>query len=168
LDCHGLAGFRNGFIGLFSNRNMTIEIQKVSSNTCQYTIIKQDNSLEIRQFDTKTYLLHDVCHYVVEKHLNYSNGFWGMLSKGHSFVELTGKTNPLTPELRFIEQIVGPVQSVFWGYFPPENLNQMIQHLDFEMTNELLKACLEEITDTMSVWENLAHGQSLKLNWQII
>lgn len=91
---------------------MKIEIKKNIQFQCEYTITRKDKSIDLTILETKTYFLHDICHFVVEKNLQYSKGFWGMLSQGHSFKEQIGKDNPQTNELRFIEQIVGPVQSV--------------------------------------------------------
>jgi hypothetical protein len=85
---------------------MLIEICKKTQYACEYSITRDDTTQEHFTLETKTYFLHDICHYVVEKQLQFKKGLWGMLSIGHSLQELFGKENPLTPELRFIEQIV--------------------------------------------------------------
>jgi hypothetical protein len=144
---------------------MTIEIKKESKDTSQYTLIRQNKSVECSTFDTKTYLLHDICHYVVEKHLNYPKGFWGMLSAGHGFSELKGQDNPLTPELRFIEQIVGPVQAVFLGHFSAQLFTQMVQHIDFALPDDFVNTCLEDIGQIVGEWEKLSYGQKISLEF---
>jgi hypothetical protein len=146
---------------------MTIQIKKKTNYLCEYTLTRVDKSVEQITLETKTYLLHDVCHYVVEKNLNYSKGFWGMLASGHSFEELFGKDNPQTVELRFIEQIVGPVQSVYWGHISKENFATYIQHLDFSIPEETLTACISEITSIMQQWQQLIPGQELTLHWKL-
>lgn len=144
---------------------MKIEIYKRTPNVSEYIITRNDRSIEQTTFDTKTYFVHDICHYVVEKNLNLSKGFWGMLSSGHHFNELVGKTNPLTPELRFIEQIVGPIQSIYLGYFPKEDFNQNINHLEFRLSEDVLSHCLNEIETTVKHWEQLSLNQNLTLEW---
>lgn len=145
---------------------MKIEIKKKTLYNCEYVITRNDKSCERITLDTKTYFLHDICHYVVEKNLKYSKGFWGMLSLGHAFNALLGKNNPQTSELRFIEQIVGPVQSVYWGHLKKENFKEHILHLDFALSEEVLSSCLTEINAIMEDWRQLPVGQKLILLWK--
>lgn len=145
---------------------MKIVITKTTIYKCGYTVTRSGGSVDQISLETKTYLLHDICHYVVEKNLGYSTGFWGMLAKGYSFGELLGKDNPLTAELRFIEQLVGPVQSVFSGNIPKEKFGMFIQHIDFKMPENMLDNCLTEIDTLMKQWQQLAIGQQLVLEWR--
>ncbi len=144
---------------------MKIEILKKTSHLCQYTITRSNASVEHISLDTKTYFLHDICHFVVEKNLHYTKGFWGMLAAGYSFEALFGKDNPQTVELRFIEQIVGPVQSVYWGHITLSSFNDFIQHLDFSMEASTLNKCLDEIGAIVKKWEHLPTGQTMVLQW---
>jgi hypothetical protein len=146
---------------------MKIEVKKKTDYQCEYAITRDDKSVELITLDTKTYLVHDICHYVVEKNLTYANGFWGMLSQGHSFKELFGKDNPQTTDLRFIEQIVGPVQSVYWGHIPQQNFNDYTRHLDFTLTETVLTSCLTEINSLLENWQQLPLGQQLTLEWNL-
>lgn len=145
---------------------MKILLKKLNSLQCEYTIIREDSSTEQIILDSKTYFAHDVCHYVVEKHLGYTKGFWGMLAQGYSFKELLGKENSLTEELRFIEKIVGPIQAVYSGYFPKKELGIHIEHLDFEVNSSVLENCLIEIDLILKKWEKLSFGQLLELEWK--
>ena len=90
-----------------------------------------------------------------------------MLSKGHSFNELFGKDNPQTTELRFIEQIVGPVHSAYWGHIPKQDFDQFIKHLNFKMPDSVLNSCLAGIKTIMENWEQLRLGKSLTLEWNL-
>jgi hypothetical protein len=90
-----------------------------------------------------------------------------MLSIGHSLQELFGKENPLTPELRFIEQIVGPIQSVYAGHLLKQQFSQFINHLNFEISDLILNNCLEEIATIQNHWRNLEIGKSITLTWTL-
>jgi hypothetical protein len=146
---------------------MKIKIKKKTQYNCEYTITRKDKSIEIISLEAKAYLLHDICHYAVEKNLQYTKGFWGMLSLGHSFKELFGKDNPQTTELRFIEQIVGPIQSVYWGHINKQNFEEHIRHLDFTMTENILTSCLTEINLIIENWRQLPVGKELTLEWNL-
>jgi hypothetical protein len=144
---------------------MRIQIKKLNKIESEYTITRNDNSVEKIVLDTKTYFIHDICHFVVEKNLGYTKGFWGMLAQGYSFKELLGKENALTEELRFIEKIVGPIQAVYSGYYPKENLNIHIAHLNFEVSSTVLENSLKDIKTISEKWEKLIFGESLELQW---
>jgi hypothetical protein len=146
---------------------MKIEIKKSTPYQSEYTITRDGKSFELITLETKTFLVHDISHYAVEKHLQYSKGFWGLLSKGHSFNELFGKDNPQTTELRLIEKIVGPVQSTYLGYIPKEDFEQFVKHLDFTMPESVLNSCLTEIESILKKWEHLLIGQQLTLEWKL-
>src|SRR4051812_47000069 len=100
---------------------MKIQLRKITDYKCEYSITRDDKSVELISLETKVFLLHDICHYAVEKNLQYTNGFWGMLSQGYSFKQLFGKENPLTTDLRFVEQLVGPIQSTFLKQIPRQS-----------------------------------------------
>jgi hypothetical protein len=133
----------------------------------RYCITRNDLSVETFSLETKTYFLHDICNYVVEKNLHYTNGFWGMLAKGSSINTLKGKTNPQTTELRFIEQIVGPVQSVYSGYLPQDLFEQFIAHLDFALPINFLSTCISMINTIMANWNALPLNDQLVLEWNL-
>lgn len=144
---------------------MKIEIRKTTNHQCQYTITRDDLSIDSVSLDTKTYFVHDICHYAVEKHLNYEKGFWGMLAKGYSFGELLGKDNPNTAELRFIEQIVGPVQSAFMGNISKENFALFISHIDFNLDEQVLNDSLAEMDRITKEWQQIPVGENLILEF---
>lgn len=146
---------------------MRIEIKKKTDHQCEYTITRENKSIEVIALGTKIYLLHDICHFAVEKHLKYNHGFWGMLSKGHTFDKLFGKDNPQTVELRFIEQIVGPIQSLYSGHIAKQLFARNIEHLNVEVSENVLNRCLFEIETIMDNWKNLSVGQELILEWHL-
>ena len=146
---------------------MQIAINKKTHYLCQYTVTRDDRSVEDFTLETKTYFLHDICHFVVERNLQYAAGFWGMLARGMAIHELNGKTNLQTAELRFIEQIVGPVQSVYSGHLPEQLFEQFVAHLDFIVPAKFLTDCLSEISSIIATWEGLPLGGQLELDWTL-
>jgi hypothetical protein len=88
-----------------------------------------------------------------------------MLAKGYSFAELMGRNNPLTAELRNIEQIVGPVQSAYIGNIAKEDFNRFVAHLDFNMSEETLEQCINDIRKHMRALQALAIHEVITLEW---
>ena len=144
---------------------MKIELEKNTAYQSQYIITRDDDSTEKINLETKTYFIHDMCHYVVERKLNYEKGFWGMLAKGYKFEQLFGKENSLTEELRAVEQIVGPIQSVYMGHFKKEQINMLTNYLDVKISDDILDECLDEIKTLVDQWEQLPIGDRIELEF---
>lgn len=141
---------------------MKIEFFKIDGKSHKTTIIRQDGSVASVTLDTQTYFLHDLCHYVVEQELNYKKGFWGMLAEGYDFHELSGKENPLTEELKFIERVVGPVQSIVSGHLPIENFENSVGYLNTEITKGFdVGMVVREIKELAGRWRGVKYGESL-------
>ncbi len=144
---------------------MQIGIKKLSPYQNEYTITRPDGTTDSTILDAKTYFIHDITHFVVEKYFGYLNGFWGMLAKGFRFNELLGKENIATADLRSIEKIVGPVQSVYMGFIPKEQFALYTEHLDFNEDELWLENRVDEVNYIVSEWSVLKAGEQLVLSW---
>jgi len=145
---------------------MKIELKKLNASNHELKIIRGDKTSESTILDTKTYLLHDICHYYVEKELNTFDGFWGMLSQGYQKEQLYGKTNQLTEKLRIIECIVGGTQSVYSNHMDKTRFWYYIQTVNYELTNEdFLEIVVPKITEFMNQWKYLTIGQTTTLHF---
>lgn len=146
---------------------MKIEIKKVSPYICEYKLTGDHQNTVITGLDVKTYLIHDITHFVVEQCLDYKDGFWGMLAQGYSFTELSGKENEQTPGLRAIEKIVGPVQSVYMGFIKKEEFEIYTSHLNLKTDTQWLEKCLDQIKQIEAEWKQLRVGEQLVLSWPL-
>jgi hypothetical protein len=146
---------------------MKIEIKKVSTYFCEYKLTGENQNTVITGLDIKTYLIHDITHFVVERCLDHNDGFWGMLAQGYSFSELSGKENELNLQLRDVEKIVGPVQSVYMGFIKKEEFEMYTSHLDLKTDMQWLENCLNQIKQIEAKWRQLAVGELLVLMWPL-
>ncbi|MFD0750265.1 hypothetical protein ACFQZS_08945 [Mucilaginibacter calamicampi] len=146
---------------------MKIYIKKVSHHRCEYKLKGEHQDAVISGLDVKTYLIHDITHFVVEQNLEYTDGFWGMLAQGYSFTQLAGKQNELTPGLRAIEKIVGPVQSVYMGFITIDQFDTYTSHLDVHTDIHWLKNCIESVENIYAEWEKLKPGEEFFLVWPL-
>lgn len=143
---------------------MKIELKKINPANHELKIIRTDKTSESTILDTKTYLLHDICHFYVEKELITVDGFWGMLSQGYQMEQLFGKTNQLTEKLRIIECIVGGTQSVYSNHMDETSFWDYIQILDYDLPdNHFLEKVVPQISEFMNKWNHSSIGQTLTL-----
>ena len=147
---------------------MEIVLKKINPSNHTLSISKKGKIFEQVSLDTKTYFLHDITHYCVEKELKLKDGFWGMIDQGYKMEQLSGKNNELTDELRRVEQIVGPTQSVFSGYMSVEMFRENMQLINFTSANpHFIENVIEKIEVIMNQWKYLAIGQTLELEFTI-
>ena len=144
---------------------MNITFTKLDRQRHALELRRADGSIERTVLESAVFFLHDLTHYVVERLLKYERGFWGMLAAGHALADLSGKANPLTNELRFIEKIVGPVQSAYMGHFPPNFVPTAIAHLDYSLPDRFAELALERLRALEREWTALPFGGQLKLEW---
>jgi len=145
---------------------MNIEFKKINVSNHELKIVRSDKTSEQTVLDTKTYLLHDICHYYVEKELKTFDGFWGMLAQGYQIEQLFGKTNPLTEKLRIIEWIVGGTQSVYSNHMDESEFWNYIKSVDVNfINNEFLAKVIPQINEFMSRWKYLSIGKTSILNF---
>lgn len=144
---------------------MKISFTRLNSHSHELRVHRADGSSETATLETSVFFLHDLAHFVVEKMLDYRGGFWGMLAVGHALSELNGKTNPLTEKLRFIEKIVGPVQSAYMGHFPAAFVATATSHLSFPLPDGFAEAAIMRIGSLEHDWKALPFGGILELDW---
>jgi len=145
---------------------MEIDLKKINTSNHELKIIRSDKTSDEAILDTKTYLLHDICHFYVEKALQTFDGFWGMLSQGYQIEQLFGKTNQLTEKLRIIECIVGGTQSVYLKHMDEMGFWNYIKTVDYNLTdNKFLEKVVPQITAFMNQWNYLSIGQTTTLNF---
>lgn len=147
---------------------MTIEFLKINHQFHEVKVTRKNAATSRVRLETKTYFLHDICHFFVEKELNYKNGFWGMLAQGYDFTELSGKENVMTEELRFIEQIVGPVQMMVSGHINSTYFKEVPEYLDTKLLeNFSVEEVVDKIKECLLQWNKLSFGQSLSLQFEV-
>lgn len=145
---------------------MKIEFKKINASSHELKIIRDDLRSESTVLDTKTYMLHDICHFYVEKSLNTPDGFWGMLSRGYQINQLFGKTNQLTEKLRVIEYIVGGTQSVFSKYMNETEFWSYIQAINYDLSDKnFIENVIPRINEFMEKWNYLPIGQTVTLDY---
>ncbi|HOY12523.1 MAG TPA: hypothetical protein PLY70_05255 [Saprospiraceae bacterium] len=145
---------------------MKIELKKIDQSNHEVVIVRTDQSTEKSILDTKTYLLHDICHFYVEQELKTMDGFWGMLAQGYRMEQLSGKTNQLTEKLRVIESIVGGTQSVFSNHMNETDFWNYLKSTEFGLTDSrFLVKVVTRIAKFMDEWKYLPIGKTIILNF---
>ena len=59
------------------------------------------------------------------------------------------------------------MQSVYLGHIPKQDFGQYITHLDFSITDNVIDNCLIDIKAIIKIWEQLAVGEQLRLQFNL-
>jgi hypothetical protein len=96
---------------------MRIEFTGVDPRPHRFRIIRDDGSEESEVLETRSFLVHDLTHYAVERTLGMTQGFYGLLASGTRLAELNDREKrwPEGTEIARAESIVGPMQSLLTG-----------------------------------------------------
>jgi hypothetical protein len=145
-------------------------------NRNQLVCEKKDGSFEIADLGPKL-PFHDIAHFIVERQLKLSNGFYGNIYEGYSVSQLSDKeiikTLPLQSAVS--EIITRALQSLAAGACTTEQFTELI-HAEFKLYSinsplhlgkQEINGMLTDYQNLVSHWQKLKEGESLELNLQI-
>ncbi len=159
--------------------SLSIHIKKGDNRQSTISVIRRDG--------TKTYSkipddfeVHDIAHYVVEKQLEFSNSFYGLLAQGHQIqdFQLSKEKRPDTlwpqnipKEALTTEHLVNLVTIDFMGSRGQmdvlENLRAILKENNLvypkELNREKLESIRKELFELMEKWNTLGNGEKLVL-----
>ncbi|MFA6150214.1 MAG: hypothetical protein WC716_02760 [Chitinophagaceae bacterium] len=145
---------------------MKISFKKITLSKHQISVSENGDLLLQASLDSFTYFLHDIVHFCVESELNVKDGFWGLVGQGYNLDQISGKENELTLSLRFTEQIVGPVQSIFNGHMPAGLFQETMEQIGFSCDHfHFLDEVLFRIEHIINEWKFLPIGECLELEF---
>ena len=113
-------------------------LTRVSSTHHRFQYVRENGTGESVELETKTYLKHDVTHFVLESGAGLTDGFFGLLAQGRTLKELAdiSETNFPTKEALNVERVVGPLSGFLESDQDPEDLIDGLENL-FSAHNEL-------------------------------
>jgi hypothetical protein len=68
---------------------MKILFTRLTNETHRLECIREDGSKESAELETKSLLKHDLIHLAVEKEAGLKESFWGLVSQGKTFADLS-------------------------------------------------------------------------------
>ena len=143
--------------------------------------ICRDDRTECWEKVTTVGTLHDLIHFVVEKQMGFSRGFYGLINEGHSIPDFERVREERPTELLpanlpmdsiQAEFIVGLIQAGMWDHSSPESILQTIQKvlaekeipLPAQLSLSRLAEILKEANDLITQWQSIADNEELNLS----
>ena len=143
--------------------------------------IHRDDETQCWEKVSQVGVLHDLIHFVVEKQLAFSRGFYGLINEGHAIsdFEKAREERPaalilanLPTESKQAEYIVGLIQTGMWDGSTPASLLQTIQQVLAEkeipfpaqLSLSMLTSILTEAGRLIVDWRSLANKEIMTLS----
>lgn len=147
---------------------LIVRFTRLNPTHHRFEAIRADETREVREFETKSLLLHDLVHFAVESEAGLHGGFYGALVDGADY-----DTPREGGEAMAIESVVGPLQGALKGEVDAEAFvarhramqrNMGSQSPDW-LTAELITRVLERLRQLQGQWRATPFGETMELRF---
>lgn len=156
---------------------LQIFITQISPTHHRFEYKRKDGTGESSEIETKSFLIHDFVHFVLETQAEIQNGFYGLLDQGYSYNELSVSPDADLPtkEALNVERIVGPLSS-FLEKTDTQNIDSFLSIINnmfdsYEepvpewLTKEILSKTITHYKQLKGEWRSLSFGKTLELEF---
>jgi hypothetical protein len=156
---------------------MQIRYIKIRPERYRLECTRQNGSKTSAELETRSFLIHDLMHFVVENRASLSDSFYGPIARGKELVDVTPKTMreegaSLGEEAQTTEIVVATLQSK--GDTSPKARQIGISEylalsglpLPEYLTSEWCEEVMNEHRELMRRWNNMRIGGEIALQWK--
>jgi len=154
---------------------LTLTLTRVSPTHHRLEYIRADGTSEAAEIESKSFLFHDFVHFALETEAHLKGGFFGLLSQGHTYAELSGKTpsEHETEEALLVEQAVGIMTGVIKKTSTPQEALIAFKNIQDAygksvpawFTTQLIEKILERHRKLLGHWNAMRFGETLELRF---
>jgi hypothetical protein len=154
---------------------LTLSITRTSPTHHRLEYVRADGTGESSDIESKSFLFHDFVHFALETEAHLNGGFFGLLAKGHTYAELSGKTpsEHESEEALLIEQAVGIVTGVIKKTATPAEAVAAYKNMQDAFgkpvppwfTEQLIAKIQERHRKLLGHWNSMRFGETLELKF---
>jgi hypothetical protein len=152
-----------------------IRLTRISPTHHRFAYTRPDGSGEELEFETKSFLFHDLLHFAVETEAGLKNSFYGKLLKGELYAKLMEEPPRLedTQEIAHTERIVGGLTSVIKQGKDASAFISTMQNLfsayGEELPGYLTETFIQNVQERMrrlqGEWQALPFGETMEIRF---
>lgn len=147
---------------------LIVRFTRLNPTHHRFEAIRADGTREVREFETKSLLLHDLVHFAVESEAKLRGGFYGALAAGAAY-----DTPRAGSEAMAIESVVGPLQGAVKGEVDADTFVARHREMQANMgsaspewlTPDLITRALERLRQLQGQWRATPFGETLELRF---
>jgi hypothetical protein len=149
---------------------LIVRFTRLNPTHHRFEAIRADGTREVREFETRSLLLHDLVHFAVESEAKARGGFYGTLADGADY----DAPRPGSEAMQ-IESVVGPLQGALKGEVDPDGLVMRLRAVQESMgnatpdwlTSALITRVLERLRQLRGKWNATPFGQTMELRFEV-
>ena len=149
---------------------LIVRFTRLSPTDHRFEAIRADGTREVREFETKSLLLHDLVHFAVESEAKLRRGFYGALTDGADYDAPREDSEAMA-----IESVVGPLQGALKGEVDPAAFvarhraaqGSMGSQSPDWLTPELIARVLERLRQLQGQWRATPFGETMELKFDV-
>lgn len=152
-----------------------LKLTRVSPTHHRLEYVRADGTGESAEIESKSFLFHDFVHFAIETEAKLRGGFFGLLSRGHTYAELSGKapSEHSTEEALVIEQAVSITTGIIKKMTTPEEAilafkglrNASGKRIPVWYTPVFIERVRERQRHLMGHWNSMRFGETLELQF---
>lgn len=147
---------------------LIVRFTRLNPTHHRFEAIRADGTREVREFESRSLLLHDLVHFAVESEAKLRGGFYGALAGGGAYDTLLDGSEAMA-----IESVVGPLQGAAKGEVNPEAFvtrhREMQQSMGSQspdwLTPHLIERALERLRQLQGQWRATPFGETMELTF---
>lgn len=149
---------------------LIVRLTRLDPRRHRFEAIRADGTREVRTFETRSLLLHDLVHFAIESEARLPGGFFGTLAAGADYDAPRPDSEAMT-----IESVVGPLQGALKGLIDANAFvarhraaqASMGQQSPEWLTPELLQSALDRLRALQGQWRATPFGQTMELRFEV-
>ncbi|MEM7099007.1 MAG: hypothetical protein AAF541_12170 [Pseudomonadota bacterium] len=142
---------------------MIIQFHKISDEAHTITVTRSDRTISVKSLNSRSFLFHDLAHFVLEIEIPLKSGFWGSVADGADL----DSANCDGADLLTAERIAGPFQTLVKNLAPASSYQHVLDGAltDCTHTDKLASAIHERVRQVRGMWRATPYGDKMELTW---
>jgi len=152
-----------------SNR-LTVRFTRLDPTRHRFEAVRADGSREVRELETRSYLIHDLVHFALESEARLVSGFYGALARGAAY-----DAEAASAEAMQVENVVAPLQTAIRGEVDPAAFVARLRAGRASvgdaapewLTEALIARVLERLRQLSGRWRATPFGETMELRFDV-
>lgn len=149
---------------------LIVRFTRLSPTHHRFEAIRADGTHEVREFETRSLLLHDFVHLALESEGQLSAGFYGTLARGAAYDAPRADSEAMA-----IEAVVGPLQGALKGEVDPDAFVERLRAAQTSvgepapawLTPELIARTLKRLRQLQGQWRATPFGAAMEIRLEL-
>ena len=142
---------------------MEIRFRKVSDQAHEVSVLRADGTSERKTLSSRSFLFHDLAHFVLESQVPIRNGFWGAIAGGCSIFAADLES----PALMQAERMAGPLQILIRDNACRERYAELMsRYLNEDVADRAADQIYDLVREIRGRWMATPRGGDMCLLWK--